>query len=376
MTLSVDVQIRLGAFSLDFAHRFAPTGLTALFGASGSGKSTLLRVIAGLERRATARIAMGETVWQDRNAFVAPERRGVGLVFQDARLFPHLSVRGNLLYALRRAEPGGPGLDEIVAAFDLADLVERRPAALSGGETQRVAIGRALLASPKLILMDEPLASLDDARKAEILPYIERLRDETKIPILYVSHSISEVSRLATDVVVIAAGKVAASGPAADILSRLDLLPEAERDEAGALIELEIVSHDAAFGLTLLRSSGGAWRLPLVPAAPGTIVRARIRARDVMIATERPGAISALNVLPVRVADITQPGGAEAYVAMMCGADRILARITRHSVQALGLAPGVDAFAVVKAVSFDRAATAGPGPATPRPGRTLNGPTL
>ena len=289
-------------------------------------------------------------------------RRRIGYVFQDARLFPHLSVGQNLRYG-RFFTPAGERYGEIgpvVELLGIGHLLDRRPSRLSGGEKQRVAIGRALLASPRLMLMDEPLAGLDDARKAEIMPYIERLRDEAGIPIVYVSHSVAEVARLATDVVVLAAGRVAAAGPAGEILARLDLVP----DEAGALVELTLVAQEEGFGLSRLRSAGGEWRLPRIDAPLGARLRARVRARDVMLATERPAGISALNVLAGAVAEIAPGDGAEALVVVDCGGDRLFARITRHSVHALDLRPGRPVFAIVKAVTFDRANIPAP---TPRP---------
>jgi molybdate transport system ATP-binding protein len=365
MTLAVEVRHRLCDFTLDAA--FSSAGrLTALFGPSGSGKTSLVNLIAGLARPESGRIEVDGRVLLDTaaRAFVPAHRRRIGYVFQDARLFPHLTVAQNLRYgrfftpaADRYADPG-----RVVELLGIGHLLDRRPRLLSGGEKQRVAIGRALIASPRLMLMDEPLASLDDARKAEILPYIERLRDETGIPIVYVSHSVAEVARLATDVVALAAGRVAASGPAADVLARLDLVPES-RGEAGALVELELVADDTRFGLSVLRSAAGDWRLPRLDAPPGTRVRARVRARDVMLATERPAGISALNVLAGTVGEITEDG-AEALVELDCGGDRLYARITRQSVETLDLRPGRPVFAVVKAVTFDRANLPGP---TPRP---------
>jgi molybdate transport system ATP-binding protein len=250
----------------------------------------------------------------------------------------------------------------VVDLLGIGPLLDRRPGRLSGGEKQRVAIGRALIASPKLILMDEPLASLDDARKAEILPYIERLRDETKIPIVYVSHSIAEVSRLATDAVILSAGKVLASGPAAEVLSRPETLPPGERDETGALVELAVLSQDEAFGLTVLRSSAGEWRLPRIDRPVGTKVRVRIRARDVMIMTQAPVGLSALNVLSARIEHVTSGDGSDALVSLASGTDRLLARVTRRSVHALDLAAGKNVYLVIKAVTFDRADAA---PAAP-----------
>jgi molybdate transport system ATP-binding protein len=360
MTLAVDVRQRLGSFSLEAAFESAGR-LTAVFGPSGAGKTSLVNLIGGLGRPDAGRIAVDGRVLVDTEAriFVPKHRRRIGYVFQDARLFPHLTVRQNLRYgrfftpaAERYADFG-----RVVELLGIGHLLDRRPGLLSGGEKQRVAIGRALIASPRLMLMDEPLASLDDARKAEILPYVERLRDEGGIPIVYVSHSVAEVARLATDAVVLAAGRVAASGPAGEVLARLDLLPGQERGEAGSLVELEVVDHEERFALTRLRSTGGDWRLPRIEAAVGARMRARVRARDVMLATERPAGISALNVLAGTVGEVAAGDGAEALVAVDCGRDRLYARVTRASVAALGLRPGRPVFAVVKAVTFD------PGPA-------------
>jgi molybdate transport system ATP-binding protein len=292
--------------------------------------------------------------------FVPKHRRRIGYVFQDARLFPHLTVSQNLRFGrfFTPAAERYADFDAVVDLLGIGHLLDRRPGLLSGGEKQRVAIGRALVASPKLILMDEPLASLDDARKEEILPYIERLRDETKIPIVYVSHSIAEVSRIATDAVILSGGKVVAFGPATEILSRPDVLPVDESDEAGALIELEIVSHDECFGLTVLRSSAGEWRLPRIDASVGTRIRVRVRARDVMIMTEPPKGISALNVLSARIDHVSPSQGTDALIRLVAGDDHLLARVTRRSIHALDLVRGRDVFAVVKSVTFDRRNTA------------------
>jgi len=359
MSLSVDIRLSHGDFTLEVAQEFAPSGLTALFGQSGSGKSTLLRIIAGLETRGEGRVAMGHEVWQDGRNRMAPERRGVGFVFQDTRLFPHLSVRGNLVYALQRAKGlAGPGMEEVLAALDLVPLLARRPSGLSGGERQRVAIGRALLTAPKIMLMDEPLASLDEPRKAEILPYIERLRDETGVPIIYVSHSVAEVARLATDVVLLAAGKVAASGPTAEIMQRLDLLPDDEIGEGGSLLDMKVERHDERFGMTVLSSAAGEIHVLRIDAPQGAPVRLRIRARDVMIATQPPHGLSALNVLAGRIAGMTSDGGPLVDIKVDCNGEPVLARLTRQSTHALDLSLGQDVYAVVKTVSFDRASTA------------------
>jgi molybdate transport system ATP-binding protein len=358
MSLSVDVRHRQGAFALD-AHFESAGRLTALFGPSGSGKTSLVNLIGGLLRPERGRIVVDGRVLVDTAAriFVPAHRRRIGYVFQDARLFPHLSVARNLAYG-RFFVPRGEryaDLPRLIELLGIGHLLERKPRLLSGGEQQRVAIGRALAASPRLMLMDEPLASLDDARKAEILPYVERLRDEAGIPIVYVSHSVAEVARLATHVVALDAGSVVDEGPAADVLTRLDVLAPDERDETGALVDLVLEAQDEDFALSLLRSAGGTWRVPRLDAPLGTRVRARVRARDVMLALERPRSISALNVQPGVVSAIAAGGGADALVRLDCGGDTLLARVTRKTVATLELAPGVAAWAVVKAVTFDSA---------------------
>jgi len=361
MTLEVDIAHRQGNFALE--TRFESAGrLTALFGPSGSGKSSLINIIAGLTKPERGRVVVDGRVLVDtgRRVFVPKHRRRIGLVFQDARLFPHMSVAANLRYGrfFTPAAERYAQMDTVVDLLGIGHLLDRRPSGLSGGEKQRVAIGRALLASPKLLLMDEPLASLDEARKAEIMPYIERLRDETKIPIVYVSHSVAEVARLASEVVVLSAGRVTASGPAAAILQRLDLLPAEERGEGGSLLETVVARHDEEFAMTVLSSAAGEIRVPRLALAVGAPVRLRMRARDVMVATERPRGLSALNVLAGRVSAVEPGEGGSVEVHIDCGGAPVLARITRQSRQALGLEPGREVFAVVKTVSFDRANTA------------------
>lgn len=361
MTVLVEIDHRLGDFTLD--ARFASSGrLTALFGPSGSGKSSMISLIAGLMRPDKGRVEVDGHVLVDTQAgvFVPRHRRRIGMVFQEALLFPHMSVAHNLRFG-RWFTPSGEryaDFDGVVDLLGIRPLLERRPGKLSGGEKQRVAIGRALLASPKLLLMDEPLASLDEARKAEILPYIERLRDETKIPIVYVSHSIAEVARLASDVVVLAGGRVVASGPTGEIMQRLDLLPAEERGEGGAVLETKVKHHDEAFGMTVLGSPAGEIRVSRLAMAVGAPVRVRIRARDVMIAAVEPKGLSALNVLPGTITAIEPGEGAAVEVRMDCGGVAVMARITRQSRQSLGLETGSSVFAVVKTVSFDTANTA------------------
>ncbi|HEX6957927.1 MAG TPA: molybdenum ABC transporter ATP-binding protein [Ferrovibrio sp.] len=357
MTLAVDIRHAQGGFSLE--ARFAcDAGITALFGRSGAGKTTLVNLIAGLIRPQSGRILLDGRVLADTAAgsFVPPHRRRIGYVFQEGRLFPHLNVRQNLLYG-RWFNKGGrdaAGFSHVVELLGLGDLLLRRPGNLSGGEKQRVAIGRALLARPHALLMDEPLTSLDVARKEEILPYLERLRDETKLPIVYVSHAIPEVTRLADTVVLLSEGRVQAVGSIAELSGRLDLFPLTGRYEAGAVLEAKVQSHDAAYGLSVLRLRAGTLRVPLLDLAPGSIVRPRIRARDVTLALSPPQDTSALNILPGRVAEIGDASGAMVDIRLDCGGDMLLARITRLSLERLGLAPGKRVYAMVKTVALDR----------------------
>lgn len=350
MSLDVDVELTRGSFHL--AARFtAQAGVTALFGRSGAGKSSLVDIVAGLVRPRRGRIVIdGETLVDTaKGTFVPRHRRRVGCVFQDSRLFPHLSVRQNLLYGrwFSRGDGGVAGdFGSIVELLGIGSLIERRPDSLSGGEKQRVAIGRALLAHPKMLLMDEPLASLDEQRRAEILPYIERLRD-IGVPILYVSHSVAEVARLATTVVILNAGKVTAVGPV------LDILPLADASDGGSVLDAVVAEHDDKFQLTRLTSRAGELQVPRLSAAAGSTVRAYIRSRDVMLSLQQPVEISALNVLTGKVAQIAQ-SGAQADVRLDCNGATLVARLTAKSVQRLALAPGRPVFAVIKSVSFER----------------------
>jgi molybdate transport system ATP-binding protein len=358
MSLHVDIRHRLGAFSLDAA--FETSGrLTALFGPSGSGKTSLVNLIGGLLRPDEGRIVADGRVLADTAAriFVPRHKRRIGYIFQDARLFPHMTVSQNLRYGrfFTPASARYGDVDGVVELLGLGHLLDRRPGLLSGGEKQRVAIGRALLASPRLILMDEPLASLDDRRKAEIMPYIERLRDETKVPIVYVSHSVSEVARLATDIVVLEEGRVAAAGPTSEILQRLDLLPEEERNEGGAVLEMRVTGRNEAFGMSSLASRAGEIHVAGLDVEAGATIRVRIRARDVIVATERPRGLSALNILAGNIAGVSSGNGHFADVLIDCNGEIITARITRQSAEMLGLTAGLDVFAVIKSVTFDRA---------------------
>jgi molybdate transport system ATP-binding protein len=363
MTLDVDIRHRLGSFLLD-ARFTTGGGLVALFGRSGAGKSTIINIIAGLIRPDHGRVVIGEEVLSDtaRGILVPRHLRRIGYVFQEGRLFPHLTVRQNLLYgrwftppAERRDE-----LDRVVDLLGIATLLERRPGRLSGGEKQRVAIGRALLASPRLLLMDEPLASLDEARKAEILPYIERLRDQSRVPIIYVSHSIAEVTRLASSIVLLSDGKVAAAGPTSKIMHRLDLFPLTGRAEAGAVIKATVERHDETFGLTELRSRAGLWKLPRLDALVGAHLRLRVRARDVMVSKSQPTDLSALNIMPGVVAAVGAGEGPVVEICLDCNGEALIAQLTRYSVDRLALVPGAQVYALVKSVALDRRSLSGP----------------
>jgi molybdate transport system ATP-binding protein len=355
--LEVDLRFVRDDFRLE-ANFAAEAPIVALFGRSGSGKTTLVNAIAGLLRPQQGRIAIdGRVLFDSRRGIdLAPESRRVGYVFQEGLLFPHLSVRANLLYGERLTHAAERFVDRarVVSLLGLESLMDRRPATLSGGEKQRVAIGRALLASPRMLLMDEPLASLDAPRKSEILAYVELLRDELKLPIVYVSHALEEVTRLADHLVVLADGHVLAEGPAATVMSRTDLRPHLGRFEAGAVVETRVKGHDERYGLTTLAFEGGELIVPNVDALPGEPVRARIRARDVSLALARPEGISVQNILAATVRTISDEYGAIIDVELQLGATLLVARVTRKAVDELRLVPGQPVFALIKAVSIDR----------------------
>ena len=347
--LHVRLSLARGAFRLEVDRRTPDRGITALFGPSGSGKTTLLRCIAGLERAPGGAVTFDGERWQDesRHVFVPPHRRACGYVFQEASLFPHLSVRHNLEYGERRVPPRArrSAFEQTVELLGIAPLLERRTHKLSGGERQRVAIARALLASPRLLLMDEPLASLDADRKGEILYYVERLRDDLGLPIIYVSHSVDEVVRLADHVIVLENGRVSAAGPVeASMGGRY----------GGAVIEATVAEQDLAWGLARLEFPGGRLFATEVDALPGARVRVRVAARDVAVALQRPADSSFLNVLGCTVTHVGEGDGPSADVQLEAGGARLVARVTRKSVAALGLRPAMPVFALVKAVAVDR----------------------
>ena len=343
-------------FTLDVDLQLPGHGVSALFGPSGCGKTTCLRALAGLERSPQGRVVVHGEVWQDeaRGQWLPPHRRALGYVFQEASLFDHLSVRGNIEYGLRRLPPARRRVpvEQAVELLGLTALLARRPATLSGGERQRVAIARALAASPALLLMDEPLAALDAARKAELLPYLDRLQRQLDIPMVYVSHSPDEVARLAHHLVLLRAGEVVASGPTLALMARLDL-PLAQGDAAACVVLAEVARHDAAACLTTVRFSGGEMHLVSTQArAPGERLRLRVQARDVSLTLARQEGTSILNILPARVLQLREDGPGQAMVALDAGGTALLARVTQHSAQALALVPGLPVFAQVKGVAL------------------------
>lgn len=348
-------RIDRGDFQLNIDLTLPGQGVTALFGHSGSGKTTVLRAIAGLEHAPGGYIAIGDVVWQDdaKGIFVPTHQRALGYVFQEASLFEHLTVEGNLAFGRKRIPLSERRFrqSDVCALLGIDGLLKRRPAGLSGGERQRVAIARALLAAPKLLLMDEPLAALDLKRKREILPYLQRLRDELSIPILYVSHAPDEVARLADHLVLLDSGKVVASGPLTETLARADL-PQAFTDDAAVVIETVVAAHEAD-DLTRLSFADGSIFVSRCPETTGHRLRCRIHARDVSVALEKPVKSSILNVFQgtvTAIAPTDTPG--HALVQLSLGEMALLARITERSRRALGLQVGQTVWAQVKAVAL------------------------
>ena len=346
--------LQRAGFTLDAAFDAPASGVTALFGSSGSGKTTLLRCIAGLER-APGELQVNGACWQDGKSFMPVHQRPIGYVFQEASLFPHLSVRANLEYGYRRIAAADRRVqpEQVTEWLGLAHLVERRDAtSLSGGERQRVAIGRALLTSPRLLLMDEPLSALDTRSKQEILPYLERLHRELDIPVLYVSHALDEVMRLADHLVLMEQGRVIASGELFDTLARLDL-PTAHFDDAGAVIEAAVAQQDEQYHLTRLDFPGGQLWTGRVEQPFGSSVRARVLARDVSIATQKPHGTSINNLLNARIEEIRDEGPDKVMLKLRVGETQaLLSRITRRSRDQLGLREGMDVCAQVKSVAL------------------------
>ena len=357
MTLSVAIEHHQGGFGLDAAFECGE-GVTALFGRSGSGKSTLVNAIAGLIRPRKGRVVFdGETLFDsERGIHMRAGRRRFGYVFQEGRLFPHLSVRQNLIYShwFDRGLHSLPDFTHVVELLGIGALLQRRPAQLSGGEKQRVAIGRALLAKPRLLLLDEPLASLDAERKHEILRYLRLLRDETRIPMIYVSHAVEEVLELADQVVLLASGRVVANGSVEEVMGRPDLRPVSGVFEGGAVIETHVIAIDREDGLATLGFDGGTLMVANFDAQAGESVRVRIRAREVSIALEPPRHISIQNILRGTITAIDVPRGSSVNVTITVGTATLRSRITQRSARQLALAPGMEVYVLIKAVSLDR----------------------
>ena len=350
---------RLGRFALDAAFAVPARGVTALFGHSGCGKTTVLRCIAGLHRLADGFCAINGDVWQDGTTFRPTHRRPIGYVFQEASLFPHLSVRRNLLYATRGRIPGGAtdriGFDEVIDLLGLAPLLDRSPRHLSGGERQRVAVGRALLSQPELLLMDEPLSALDRLTTDEILPFLERLHESLSLPVIYVSHDMAEIERLADHLVLMDAGRVTTSGPLA-ALQADPSLPLARQRDAAVSLDAHVEAYDADYGLATLAVEGGHFLVPAPRMAAGRPCRLRVYAGDVSLARAAQHGTTILNILPARILKAAPLGEHEVIAVLGLGTDgrgaRLLARTTQRSWDMLGLAEGADVFAQLKAVAL------------------------
>jgi molybdate transport system ATP-binding protein len=353
-TIRVAFRGRLGKFALDAAFATPAFGITALFGPSGCGKTTVLRCIAGLQRL-DGTCAIGGDVWQDGSRFLPTHRRAIGYVFQEASLFPHVSVRRNLLYGAGSAAANGIAFDTVTALLGIGHLLERAPRHLSGGERQRVAIGRALLSQPKLLLMDEPLSALDRDTKQEILPFLERLHESLRLPIVYVSHDMGEVERLADHLVLMQEGRVIAAGPLHDLQSDPSL-PLAVSREAAVTLDALVQSYDQGDGLLTLAVDGQPFLVPTATAPAGPSQRLRVAAGDVSLARERSTASTILNIVPVRIVSATPLGSYEMLAVLGIGRGeggaRLLARVTRRSWQRLDLREGLDVFAQIKSVAL------------------------
>lgn len=360
--LELQARLQRPGFTLEVDVQLPPRGVTVLFGTSGSGKTSCLRVLAGLEPLATGRTSIAGEVWQDsaQRIFLPTHQRAVGYVFQEASLLPHLNVEGNLKFGFQRtpAAQRRHGWDQGLELLGIGHLLQRMPHTLSGGERQRVAIARALAASPRVLLMDEPLASLDAQRKAEVLPWLEQLHTEVDLPVVYVTHSPDEMTRLADYVVLLEAGRVRASGTVWDMVARMDL-PLAHGDAAAALVDAWVCGNVPGDALCELAFDGGRLLLPqtrATPLAPDTRVRIRIQARDVSLSLQKPEHTSVLNVLPATVASLVDDGPGQVLVGLRVGqgdsSTHLLSRISALSARKLGLAPGQVVYAQIKGVAM------------------------
>ena len=340
-------------FALDVELDLPLRGITGLFGASGAGKTSLLRCIAGLERPQTGKLVVAGDTWQDdaSNSWRAVHERDIGYVFQEPRLFDHLDVRSNIEYGMRRREHDiAPDIEHVIGLLGIEQLLPRRPDELSGGEAQRVAIARALLCAPRFVLMDEPLASLDQSRREEILPFLDRLHSEGGVPVIYVSHNIDEVSRLCDHLVVMENGRVVADGELRSVLVRTDL-PMLAGEEAGSVIHGTIETYDKNDDLTRLVCSGGNLWVPGNAGGQGATVRLRLRASDVSLCRTRPADSTILNIVPAVVEAIESGTGPSAFVRLRTGDDTVVARVTRRSIRELALQHGDEIYAQIKSVA-------------------------
>lgn len=357
MTDSIIAQFKLdyGEFSLDVDLRLPSSGITVLFGHSGSGKTTLLRCIAGLQHAPQGLLTINGTTWQDSDnkLFLPTHKRSLGYVFQEANLFAHLTVLGNLCYGLKRIEQNAKTaqFDQVIELLGIAHLMARLPEHLSGGERQRVAIARALVLNPEILLMDEPLASLDSKRKQEIMPFLMRLHSELNIPVLYVTHSQQEVAQLADYLVLLADGKVQAAGLLSETLSRIDL-PQSQDRLAASVWQVTIIEQETAYHLTRVAFAGGELSLPAIDAKLGTALRIQIYARDVSITLEVAKATSILNVLPATITDIINDEEGQTVVRLQVGSQPLLAHITCKSAQLLALQTGMSVYVQIKGTSI------------------------
>jgi molybdate transport system ATP-binding protein len=355
MMLKVAIKLRRGAFALDANFELPTPGVVALFGRSGCGKTTLVNVIAGLQNADSALIALDDELLVDseRQINIPPEHRRIGYVFQEARLFPHLSVAGNLHYAEKRAVARRfVTLDEIAALLDLGALMGRRTHQLSGGERQRVAIGRALLSQPRLLLLDEPLASLDASRREEVLPYLENLRDKLAVPMVYVSHNFDEVLRIATHLVLMESGTTTAQGSIGEMSLHPGLRAIIGADAVGAVVEGTVLGADSSSSLTRVQVGRGELRVHIDKPVAGARLRVQLLARDLIVATQAPQHLSVRNMLAGRVTAVTHDEGDSDLIAIDIGGTTIISRVTRVATRELQLAPGLPVWALVKAVSL------------------------
>lgn len=364
--LAVDLSRQQGAFKVDVAFSAEGAGITALFGRSGAGKTSIINMVAGMTRPDRGRIQVGDRVLYDssRKIDLPPDKRRIGYIFQDSRLFPHLSVRSNLTYGMKLVPTAERYVqfDDVVGLLGIEHLLDRRPARLSGGEKQRIAIGRALLTSPRLLCMDEPLASLDGPRKQELMPFIARLPRQFGIPILYVSHGMDEILRLADSMVLLDAGSVAATGTVEEVMSRLDLRPLTGRYEAGAVLPTVVEDHDDIYGFTNLRFPGGILKVGRLPVEPGTPIRVRIRARDVMLARSLPQGLSVQNIFRGVITGMAEVENFLVDVGLDIGSP-LRAQITTRARADLDLEPGQEVYALVKSVAIARGSIAEKGAA-------------